>query len=72
MQSSAENSSESDIFIIDDFLMWIWCRITNCEKKPEAPQEKPAPKESKKVVVVEETKAPANKTENNSNATNAT
>ena len=63
--------SNSQIFIIDDFFAWIWCRITNCEKKPEAPQEKAAVKESPKVVVVEETKA-APKAKNESNATNAT
>lgn len=51
--------------------MWIWCKITNCEKKPEGPQEAPSPKQEKKVVVVEETKK-APKEENKSNGTNAT
>ena len=44
------------MFIIDDFLVWIWCRITNCEKKPEGPQEKQAHKDAQKIVVVEEVK----------------
>ena len=58
------------MFIIDDFLVWIWCRITNCEKKPEGPQEAKAHKDAQKIVVVEEVKASAK--ENKTNGTNAT
>ena len=60
------------MFIIDDFFVWLWCKITNCSKHQDAPQAAPQ-KERVKTVEVEKntTKNDSNKS-NGSNSTNAT
>lgn len=68
--ADSEVNSMSEYFLVDDLIVWIWCKITNCKKKEDPPAEAP-PKQEKKPVKVEKTE-PKNETKNASNASNGT
>ena len=59
------------MFIIDDFFVWLWCKITNCSKHQDAPQAAPQ-KERVKTVEVEKKTANETNKSNGSNKSNAT
>jgi hypothetical protein len=39
--ADSEVNSMSEYFLVDDLIVWIWCKITNCKKKEDPPAEAP-------------------------------
>ena len=72
-ESYASMASEAQIFIFDDIFMWIFCKLTTCEKK-EAPKQEDPPKKEEPAPAPEPKKEekPAVNESNSSNSTNAT
>lgn len=71
--SDAEVSSVAQYFLVDDFVVWVWCHIVTCSshKEPDSPPQQKKPRVEEKVETKNET-APKNTSKNASSSSNAT